>query len=158
MRQQKKPSPCEETAGTVPAGHVAVTPMDSDFACCIRTEHHWLVADEPAAAGGTDLGPNPYEYLLAALGACTSMTLRMYARRKGIELADVKISLSHRRIHASDCEQCESTEGFVDQIEKRISLTGKLTKEQKQRLLEIAERCPIHKTLTNEILITSVLD
>ncbi|HWC77891.1 MAG TPA: OsmC family protein, partial [Blastocatellia bacterium] len=119
----------------------------------IRAGSHSLIADEPVETGGTDAGPGPYELLLAALGACTSMTLQMYARRKSWPLEKVEVSLSHGRIHAEDCQDCETKEGRITQIERYISLTGDLTAEQRQRLLEIAQHCPVHKTLTGEISI-----
>lgn len=115
--------------------------------------HHTLPADEPSEGGGSDAGPNPYEYLLAALGACTSITLLLYAQRKGMPLERVRVDLDHSRIHAADCADCESKEGFVTEIRRAIRLTGPLTEEQRSRLLEIAARCPVHRTLTGEIKI-----
>jgi len=122
----------------------------------IYTENHQLIADEPKSIG-SDLGPNPYEFLLTSLGTCTSMTLRMYANRKELDLQNVEITLSHDRIHAEDCEACESSEGFVDVIDKKIKLEGELSEDERNRLLEIADKCPVHKTLHNEILINSEL-
>jgi len=116
-----------------------------------------MTADEPVESGGTDLGPNPYELLLSALGACTSMTLRMYANRKQMPLAGVSVTLTHDRIHASDCQNCETEEGLVDRIRREIALAGDLDEAQRERLLSIADRCPVHRTLTNEILIESRL-
>ena len=124
----------------------------------ITAGNHTLIADEPREAGGSDAGPDPYSFLLAALGACTSMTLQLYARHKGIPLEKVQVSLRNARIHARDCEICDSKEGKIERIERYISLTGPLTDEQKQRLLEIAQRCPVHKTLTSEIVIQDFLD
>jgi putative redox protein len=117
----------------------------------VETGRHRLVADEPVAAGGADTGPSPYELLLAALGACTSMTLSMYARRKQWPLEAVTVRLAHSRIHAQDCAECETKEGMLDRIEREISLTGPLSAEQRARLLEIANRCPVHRTLVSEI-------
>jgi len=118
--------------------------------------HRWK-ADEPPPYG-TDTGPSPYELLLAGLGACTSMTLRLYANRKGIDLRRVTVRLKHSRIYAQDCRDCETKEGSLDQIDRVIELSGNLDDEQKQRLLEIAERCPVHRTLKSEIHIhTSLL-
>ena len=113
-----------------------------------------LTAGEPEAFGGTDSGPSPYQLLSAALGACTSMTLRMYADRKKWPLEKVSVRLVHDKIHAEDCAECESREGKVDRIEREISITGALDDEQRQRLLEIADKCPVHQTLErhNEIL------
>lgn len=124
----------------------------------IAAGNHTLIADEPREAGGSDAGPDPYSFLLAALGACTSMTLQLYARHKSIPLEKVQVSLRNARIHARDCEVCDSKEGKIERIERYISLTGPLTDEQKQRLLEIAQRCPVHKTLTSEIVIQDFLD
>ena len=124
----------------------------------ITAGNHTLIADEPREAGGSDAGPDPYSFLLAALGTCTSMTLQLYARHKGIPLEKVQVSLRNARIHARDCEICDSKEGKIERIERYISLTGPLTDEQKQRLMEIAQRCPVHKTLTSEIVIQDFLD
>ncbi|HEV8485331.1 MAG TPA: OsmC family protein [Blastocatellia bacterium] len=124
----------------------------------IRAGRHKIIADEPLKAGGADEGPGPYELLLAALGACTAMTLQLYARRKQWPLEKVEVSLSHDRIHAQDCEECLTKEGKITRIERYISLTGALSDEQKSRLLEIAQRCPVHRTLTSEISIKDYLD
>ena len=117
----------------------------------IETGRHRLVADEPVEAGGTDTGPSPYELLLAALGACTSMTLSMYAQRKRWPLERVTVRLRHDKIHAKDCAECETKEGMLDRIEREISLTGPLDAEQRERLLAIANRCPVHRTLVSEV-------
>ena len=123
----------------------------------MRSGDHALIADEPESVGGNDAGPGPYEYLLMGLGACTSMTLRMYAKHKQLPLRRVRVRLSHRRIHAQDCSDCETKEGKVDEITREISLEGDLTDEQRQRLLEIANRCPVHRTLVSEIIVRSQL-
>jgi len=118
---------------------------------------HHLMADEPVASGGTDSGPSPYDFLLVALGACTSMTLTLYARRKGWPLAGVTVRLRHTKIYAADCASCETTEGKIDRIERDITLVGTLTEEERTRLVEIADRCPVHRTLTSEINIRTRL-
>ena len=121
----------------------------------VAGDHRWR-SDEPAPFG-TDTGPSPYDLLLASLGACTSMTLRLYAQRKGWDLQRVIVRLQHSRIHAEDCADCETKEGFLDRIDREIELTGKLDDDQKRRLLEIAERCPVHRTLKSEINIRTSL-
>jgi putative redox protein len=118
---------------------------------------HVLRADEPPAYGGTDTGPTPYDFLLSGLGACTSMTMRMYAERKKIPLERVSVTLRHDKIHADDCRSCETTVGKVDQIVREISLEGDLTDDQRQSLLAISEKCPVHRTLHSEVIIDSKL-
>ena len=112
---------------------------------------HNLRADEPVSAGGRDAGPGPYDYLLIALGVCTSMTVGLYARRKQWPLENIVVSLRHSRIHAKDCEECETKEGMLDRIDTEIELTGSLTAEQHAKLMEIAAKCPVHRTLKSEI-------
>jgi putative redox protein len=112
---------------------------------------HRLAADEPIAVGGSDSGPTPYDLLLASLGSCTSMTVGLYARRKGWPLEAVTVRLRHGRIHAEDCEHCETRDGMIERIEVVVELAGSLSDSQRTRLLEIAERCPVHRTLTSEI-------
>jgi len=112
---------------------------------------HRLVADEPVSAGGGDAGPDPYKYLLISLGVCTSMTVGLYARRKEFPLENITVSLWHSRIHAKDCEECETREGMVDRIDVEVELTGSLSAEQHAALMEIAAKCPVHRTLTSEI-------
>jgi putative redox protein len=121
------------------------------FAQEILAGPHRMTADEPVTSGGTDTGPSPYDLLLAALGSCTSITVGMYARRKGWPLKDVKVHLRHSKIHASDCAECETKEGMLDRIERDIHFAGSLTAEQRSKLLEIANKCPVHRTLTSEI-------
>jgi len=112
-----------------------------------------MVVDEPAEFGGTDAGPTPYDHLLAALGGCTAMTVRMYAKRKDWPLESVRVLMKHDRIHAKDCETCETESGRLDRIELELELDGPLEDKQRQRLMEIAEKCPIHRTLNSEVLI-----
>jgi uncharacterized OsmC-like protein len=112
---------------------------------------HNLRADEPVSAGGSDVGPSPYDYLLIALGVCTSMTVGLYARRKQWPLENITVSLRHSRIHAKDCEECDTKEGMLDRIDTEIELTGSLTAEQRAKLMEIAAKCPVHRTLKSEI-------
>ena len=108
-------------------------------------------ADEPVSAGGGDAGPDPYDYLLTSLGVCTSMTIGLYARRKQMPLENITVSLSHSRIYAIDCEECETKEGMLDRIDVEVELTGSLSAEQHAKLMEIAAKCPVHRTLTSEI-------
>ena len=117
---------------------------------------HQLIADEPAAIGGADSGPTPYDLLLAGLGACTAITVRMYADRKGWPLRQTTVRLRHQRIHAKDCAACETTLGQLDQIERELQFGGELTDEQRARLMDIAERCPVHRTLESEVLVSTV--
>ena len=117
----------------------------------IVADKHHLRADEPVSVGGSDEAPDPYDYLLASLGACTSMTVGFYARKSHFPLDDITVSLWHSRIHARDCEECETKEGMLDRIEMEIEMTGSLTAEQRGKLMEIAAKCPIHRTLTSEI-------
>ncbi|HAF02574.1 MAG TPA: hypothetical protein DHU55_05470 [Blastocatellia bacterium] len=131
--------------------HVIVRGAAAGFAQEIQIGPHRLAADEPVAFGGTDTGPSPYDFLLAALGSCTSMTISLYARRKGWPLENVTVSLHHSKIHATDCAECETKVGKIDRIEREIQLTGALTSEQRSKLMEIADRCPVHQTLTSEI-------
>jgi putative redox protein len=124
----------------------------------IRVGPHQLAADEPVAYGGGDQAPTPYELLCAALGACTSVTLRMYARAKGWPLQRVIVTVRHEKIHARDCAECETKEGKIDRIERDIALEGPLDDAQRKRLMEIADRCPVHRTLTSEVhLVTRLL-
>ena len=139
-------------------GVVVVRPTNAGlFQQLITAGGHELVVDEPAEVGGRDGGPTPYGLILGALGACTSMTLRLYAKRKDIPLDDLEVRLSHLRIHAKDCADCESDKAMIDEITTRIALKGPLDDEQRQRLLEIAEMCPVHRTLSGKIRIRTSL-
>ncbi|MEE9276078.1 MAG: OsmC family protein [bacterium] len=121
------------------------------YANRVEAGAHALAADEPRAAGGLDTGPSPYDFLLASLGTCTSMTLRMYADRREWPLEGVEVRLRHEKIHAEDCAACETEAGWVDRIEREIVLTGDLDEAQRARLFEIADKCPVHKTLNAEV-------
>ncbi len=117
-----------------------------------------LVTDEPASLGGEDAGPDPYTLLLAALGSCISMTVTLYARRKAWPLEGVTVRLRQRRVHARDCTDCQTTDGYIHRIERAVSFTGALDAEQRARLAEIAHKCPVHKTLSSEIVIAELTD
>ena len=162
-------APAEATPGSSPgatarpaaeteAGTVVVAESGGGlFQQNVALGRHRLIADEPASAGGLDSGPGPYDLLLAALGACTAMTVRLYANRKQLPLRRVSVSLKHDQIHAEDCANCETKEGMVDCIERAISIEGDLDAAQRARLLEIAGKCPVHRTLTSEIDIHTTL-
>jgi uncharacterized OsmC-like protein len=141
----------------IPEPTVVVRGDGVSYAQNIVAGSHLLTADEPIAAGGTNSGPTPYDLLLAALGACTSMTVGMYARRKNWPLQGVVVRLRHARIHAEDCATCETKEGFLDRIECELELAGELSTEQRSKLLEISEKCPVHRTLQSRIEIRSSL-
>ncbi len=119
----------------------------------VKANGYTLVADEPAALGGTDAGPTPYDYLLTALGSCTAMTVRMYADRKEWPLESVTVRVEHGRIHAKDCEECETNSGRIDHIELELDLEGPLDAGQRERLREIADKCPVKRTLGSEVFI-----
>lgn len=136
---------------------VVVQTANNNLKTNIFVGRHHIVADEPKSVGGTDLGPNPYDYLLASLGSCTTMTLKMYANRKGWNLDSAKVILNHQKIYAKDCEECETEIGKINYIEREIELLGDLDKDQRNRLLEIADRCPVHRTLHSEIVVKTKL-
>jgi putative redox protein len=140
-------------------GEVRVDGGPSGFRTLVTAGTHEWVADEPRSIpGGADAGPNPYDHLLAALGTCTAMTLRMYATRKELPLEAVRVTSRHRRVHANDCESCESEAGLVDVIDRELALSGPLDEAQRARLLEIADKCPVHRTLTSETVIHTRLE
>ncbi len=134
----------------------ARTPVGS-FRTEVVAGGHALVADEPAAVGGTGAGPSPYDLLSAALAACTSMTLKMYASHKKLDLESATVRVRHGKIHAADCRDCESTEGRIDRFERELLLVGNLSDEQRNRMLEIADRCPVHRTLHSEVEVRTAL-
>ncbi len=136
---------------------VTVVRTEQGFRTDIVSNGFALVADEPASVGGTNTGPTPYDYLLTALGSCTSMTLRMYADRKNWPLETITVRLTHHKVHVRDCARCESEAGFVDHIDREITVTGPLDDDQQQRLGEIANRCPVHKTLHGEVVVNDQL-
>jgi uncharacterized OsmC-like protein len=152
-------NPSEKIADneTILAPSVTVRGSAADFSQKIIVENHHLQADEPVGSGGNDVGSSPYELLLAGLGACASMTVGMYARRKNWQLEGIVVRLRHSRIHAEDCTECETKVGFLDRIDVEVELTGPLPAEQRSKLLEIAEKCPVHRTLTSEVNIRSSL-
>ena len=141
--------------GEAPRKVVVQETRKSKFNQTITVGPHHLVADEPVAAGGEDAGPGPYDFLLASLGACTSMTMRLYANRKSLPLDRVTVTLKHSKIYAKDCEECETREGMLDQIERDIAIDGALDAEQRKKLMEIADKCLVHRTLTSEIRIVT---
>ncbi len=151
--------PKEESQATrVDNDDVLVTEAgDGRFAQTINVGRHWLRADEPPSVGGDDSGPSPYQLLSASLGACTSMTMRLYAMRKKWSIGRISVRVRHEKIHAQDCAKCETTEGKVDRMEREIHVEGELTEEQQQRLLEIADKCPVHRTLHSEVEVVSRL-
>ncbi len=142
---------------TFPASGIVVSTGSSYTTDVLTASRHHLVVDEPTSMGGSDLGPNPYDYLLAGLGSCTTITLRMYADRKKIPLESVTVALEHSRVHGKDCAECESDTQMVDVVTRSINLVGNLTDEQRQSLLKISEKCPVHRTLRSETVIRTTL-
>ena len=147
----------ERTAVEKVEGVRVVEAGQGKFTEDIYTGHHRLRADEPQDAGGTDTGPSPYDLLLAALGACTAMTLRLYAEHKKLPLERVSVELAHDKVHAADCAECETREGRIDRIDRLITLEGDLDEAQRAKLLEIADKCPVHRTLHSELWIPTRL-
>jgi uncharacterized OsmC-like protein/alpha-beta hydrolase superfamily lysophospholipase len=145
----------DAVAGEGPRQVVVRETRNSKLQQTISTGPHRLLADEPVSAGGEDTGPGPYDFLLAGLGACTSMTMRMYADRKSLPLERITVTLKHQKIHAEDCAECETKVGMLDQIDRVIAMEGALDAEQHKKLMEIADKCPVHRTLTSEIRIVT---
>ena len=141
--------------GEAPRHVVVRETRNSKFQQTITLGPHHMLADEPVAAGGEDSGPGPYDFLLAGLGACTSMTMRLYADRKTLPLDRVTVTLKHSKIHAEDCAECETRTGMLDQIDRVIKIEGALDEDQRKRLMEIADKCPVHRTLTSEVRIVT---
>ena len=142
----------------IPRGHILVKERNHQFTRDIHSDNHYWLSDEPLDFGGDNLGPDPYEQLLASVGACTSMTIRMYANRKKLPLDDVSVTLSHSRSHSKDCQNCDNEKPeLLEIISREITLKGDLTDAQRQRLMEIADKCPVHKTLHGNLSITSTL-
>ena len=133
------------------AAHVIVRGGANNFRQEVVAGKHHLVADEPVSAGGGDAGPDPYDYLLTALGVCTSMTVGFYARRNKWPLENITVALWHSRVHTKDCEECPTNDGMLDRIDVEVELTGQLTPEQHVKLMQVAAKCPVHRTLTSEI-------
>jgi uncharacterized OsmC-like protein len=131
--------------------HVVVHGKASEFLQHASAGKYRFNVDEPTNVGGTESAPDPYDYVLAGLGACTSMTIGWYARKNKIPLENITVSLRHSRIHAKDCEECETKAGMLDRIEVDVQLTGPLTPEQHAKLMEVAGKCPVHRTLKSEI-------
>ncbi len=140
----------EASVGT-PVEHVVVRGTARGFVQDATAGKYHFQVDEPTSVGGTESAPDPYDYLLAGLGACTSMTVGWYARQKKLPLENITVSLRHSRIHAKDCEECETEAGMLDRIDVDVKLTGPLTPEQREKLMQIAARCPVHRTLKSEI-------
>ena len=138
-------------------GWVVVEGDAGGFAQRITAGNHRLAGDEPTTVGGTGTGPTPYDFLLAALGSCTSMTVAMYARRKQWPLASVRVRLRHSRHHAADCAACDTSDARVSRIERELELQGALDDDQRARLLDIANKCPVHRTLTSVTTIDTTL-
>src|SRR5437667_370373 len=141
--------------GEAPRNVVVRETRNSKFQQTVSVGPHRMLADEPVAAGGEDSGPGPYDFVLAGLGACTSMTMRLYAERKSLPLERVTVTLKHSKIHAEDCAECETKSGMLDQIERVIAMEGNLDTEQRKKLMEIADKCPVHRTLTSEVHIVT---
>jgi putative redox protein len=160
MRYLDPVAPELAAAGSKEARTVVVRETrDSKYQNEVIVGPHHQFADEPASVGGADTGPGPYDYVLAGLGACTSITMRMYADRKGLPLDRVTVTLNHSKIHAEDCAECETKVGMLDRFDRAIAMEGALDADQRKRLMEIADKCPVHRTLESEIhIVTTVAD
>lgn len=142
----------------VPAGTVRVSERRlGKFTTLVQAAEHAIYADEPVSAGGNATGLTPYELVQAALGACTVMTLRLYAERKGLNLARASVDIQHDKVHAADCADCETRQGKVDEMRRTLTLEGELTEQERAKLLEIADKCPVHRTLHDEVRVRTVL-
>lgn len=155
MRYLDAPAAEADTIPEMPDGVVVQETRASHLQQTISVGRHRMIADEPVSVGGHDSGPSPYDFLLAGLGACTSMTMRLYADRKSMPLDRVTVALKHGRIYAKDCEECETKEGMISKIDRVITMDGNLDAEQRKKLMEIADKCPVHRTLTSEIKIVT---
>ncbi len=157
--QEKVAAPTVAPAVVPLEAPVQVSEIDHRFLCELAAGAHRLLADEPASVGGSDKGPTPYDLLLMSLGACTAMTLRLYAQRKSMPLEDVQVLLEHDRLHAQDCAECEGREGQLERVRRRLRFKGPLSEAQRADLLRIADRCPVHRTLEGRpVIVTSVLE
>jgi putative redox protein len=156
LRYLPASSPADDAAA-IPTDEVTATTAGGGFRTELSLGGFAALADEPAGVGGTGSGPTPYDYLAAALAACTTMTLQMYAKHKGLVLDEVSARVSHGKVHARDCEDCESKDGKIDEFRREISYAGGLDKDQEKRLLEIADRCPVHRTLHSEVKVRTKL-
>ncbi len=142
----------------LPNGVVSIVEGEGMYAQVVQAGRHELIADEPRKQGGQDEGPNPYDFLLMALGSCTSMTIRSYARKKDIPLDSLEITLKHTHVHQDDCEHCDEEDKHLDRIEKFITLRGDLSPEQRTRLIDISKKCPVHRTLEGQKQIVTIAE
>ncbi|MFT6350194.1 MAG: putative redox protein, partial [Psychromonas sp.] len=136
---------------------VVVSEKDHNFTLNVVSNDHYWLADQPVAAGGQNLGPDPYQHLLAALGTCTVMTLRMYAKLKKIPLTDISVTLKHHKNYHQDCQNCDQETQYSEMINRHITLVGELSKAQRQKLLSIADKCPVHKTLHHQVKVITTI-
>ena len=144
------------TAGPLEAAAVRISEAGAgNYTQAISNGRHEWTADEPATAGGRDQGPTPYELLCSAVGACVAITVRMYADHKGWPLESISVDVKHGRVHADDCADCETKKGMIDHLYKTVRLVGDLDDDQFARLMQVADRCPVHRTLTREIRIVT---